>query len=123
MRSTDIFVTNKNDFTHEDAYDGVEYVFPPNERVAVPVDAAVHMFGFNQPDKTTVLSRLGWAWHYEPKARNFTDDPEGVKKLARFVFTRAVMVEETIGEAASAAVPALPGKRGIDFLQSPEPLV
>jgi hypothetical protein len=39
---------------------------------------------------------LGWAFKYDPAARNFVDDPEGVKKLARFVFTKAIMVEAPI---------------------------
>lgn len=92
----EIFVTNNNDFHHADSFDGVEYAFPPRERVAVPVDAATHMFGFNMPDKTETLTRLGWATRYDANSKQWADDPEGVKKLARFVFTKAVMVEERI---------------------------
>jgi hypothetical protein len=81
----DIFVTNKNDFYHEYMYNGDKYQFPQGERVVVPDAAASHMLGFNKPDKTETLVRLGWA--------NLNDD-EGVKRLAKFVFTRGVLVEE-----------------------------
>ena len=97
----EIFVTNRNDFHHFDRYAGVDYDFPPNERVAVPVEAAVHMFGFNMPDKSEALSRLGWSVKYDPTVRNYVNDDEGVKKLARFVFTKAVMVEEPIDAPAA----------------------
>jgi hypothetical protein len=92
----EIFVTNTNDFHFEDMFDGVEYQFPPNERVIVPVDAATHIFGFNMPDKTAVLSRLGWGFKYDPKSKTFTNDDEAPKRLAKFVFTRAIMVEERV---------------------------
>jgi hypothetical protein len=90
-----IFVTNKNDFVHTDAYDGEEYVFPPGERVLVPSDAATHMFGFNLPDKSESLVRLGWATIYDPAAKTFVDNPDGVKKLAKFIFDEAVMVSKS----------------------------
>ena len=94
----EIFVTNNNDFHHSDSYDGVHFDFPPKERVAVPVDAAVHMFGFNSPDKDTVLHRLGWAARVNAKTRTLEENPDGVKQLAKFVFTRAVMVEAPVEE-------------------------
>jgi len=90
-----IFVTNKNDFTHTDAYDGEEYVFPPGERVLIPAEAATHMFAFNMPDQSEALVRLGWATIYNPGAKTFVDNPDGVKKLAAFVFDEAVMVSKS----------------------------
>src|SRR5882672_2602967 len=99
----EIFVTNKNDFHHTDMFDGQEYEFPPQERVAISVDAATHMFGFNMPDKTETLTRLGWATRLDRDAKQWVDDPAGVKKLAKFVFTKAVMVEAPI-ESDSAAL-------------------
>jgi len=80
---------------HVDAYDGIEYVFPPNERVLVPADAATHMLGFNMPDKSAALVRLGWATKYDDKAKNFVDNPAGAERLKRFVFEKAVMVSES----------------------------
>lgn len=85
----DIFVRNTNDFDHTDHYNGMEFDFPKGERVLVPVEAAMHMFGFNKVDKTDNLSRLGWA--------NLPND-EGAKKLAKFIFTQAVMIEQPVEE-------------------------
>lgn len=98
-----VFVTNNNDFFHEDRFDGEMYQFPPKEKVQVPVDAAVHMFAFNMPDKTDALVRLGWAMIYDPASKRMVENPEGVKRLARFVFTRAVMVEEVVAPHGKAA--------------------
>lgn len=96
----ELFVTNKNDFVHEDRYAGEDYVFPPNEKVLISEAAAEHMFGFGKANKTDTLARLGWA---NPRPG---EEPEaGVKKLARFVFTRGVVVEvpaEPEEEAAGA---------------------
>ena len=132
----EIFVTNRNDFHHSDSFDGVEYDFPPAERVIVPVDAAVHMFGFNQPDKSSVLARLGWAWRPSPDGKKFIEDDDGVKRLARFVFTKAVMIEAPVDAPEPApvgladmpepAMVAAVSKRKtppIDFLASATPLV
>jgi hypothetical protein len=90
-----LFVTNKNDFVHEDRYDGEDYRFPPNERILISTDAATHFFGWNLVDKTDTLVRLGWATRYDPAAKNFIEDAEGVKKLARFVFEEAVTVPKS----------------------------
>lgn len=90
-----IFVTNKNDFVHQDRFDGEDFVFPPGERVLISADAAIHMFGFNLMDKSDVLIRLGWASHYDETVKNFVENPEGVKKLAKFVFDEAVMVSKS----------------------------
>lgn len=87
-----IFVTNTNDFVHSDRYDGSEYTFPPGEKVLLPVVAARLFFGFQNPDKSEALIRQGWA--------NLTptdNDPDwGAKRLAKFVFTRGVMIEEPV---------------------------
>ena len=96
----DIFVTNKNTFFHSDRYNGQDYDFPPNQRVPIPVEAAIHMFGFNCPDKTEVLTRLGWAMRFNSKIKQYEDDPKGIQKLANFVFTRAVLTEELLPETA-----------------------
>jgi hypothetical protein len=90
-----IFVTNTNDFDHVDSYDGEEYVFPQNERVLIPYDAAVHFFAHNLKDKSEALVRLGWAMRYDGTKKQFVEDEEGVKKLARFVFDEAVMVSKS----------------------------
>lgn len=78
-----IFVTNKNDFEHQDRYNGVDYFWNPGDKVAVPEEAAAHMFGYGRADKTENLVRLGWNWQ----------EDEGVRKLAKFVFSQAQIVE------------------------------
>ena len=86
----EIFITNHNDFDHQDRFDGQDFFFPRGERVTVPVVAAAHMFGLGLVDKSETLIRAGWA-----------NDKDGVKKLANFVFTQGVMVEAPV-EAQSA---------------------
>ncbi len=85
----EIFVTNTNDFDHQDRFDGQDYFFPKGERVTVPVLAAGHMLGLGMADKTETLIRLGWA-----------NTEDGVKKLAAFVFTQGVMVEAPVDAQA-----------------------
>ena len=91
-----VFVTNNNPFTHADRYDGETFTFPPKERVLVPIEAAIHMLAYKLEDKTDALVRLGWATKYDPKTKTFTEDDEGVKKLARFVFEEAVMQPKSL---------------------------
>jgi hypothetical protein len=93
----EVFVTNKNSFPHEDRFNGHLYSFPRDEKVLIPIDAARHMFGFGAPDKTEALVRLGWA---NPGPGD--DNDAGVKKLAKFVFTQAKVVEEPVDEKAIA---------------------
>jgi hypothetical protein len=102
----DIFVTNGNAFAHVDFYNGVAYEFPPGERVAVPDQAARHMLAYQDPDKDTVLHRLGWAGTMArlPDGRSeWVPDDSGAKKLAKFRFTKAMLVEAPEPEAAPLA--------------------
>jgi hypothetical protein len=89
MAFDQIFVTNKNTFNHQDSYDGEVFDFPPNVQVMIPFNAALHMFAYQNPDKTEALLRLGWANKYDPAVKNYVEDPEGVRKLANFVFEEA----------------------------------
>jgi hypothetical protein len=95
MGNDSVFVTNTNSFEHVDRFDGEEFVFPPGVRVLVPIAAATHMLGYNLVDKSDILSRLGWAMKYDPETKKVGDDPEGVKRLAGFVFDEAVMVAKS----------------------------
>ena len=89
----EIFVRNTSDRDHTDSYDSVQYDFPKGEKTLIPVEAAIHMFGFNRKDKTDNLNRLGWA--------NLPND-EGAKRLAKFVFTQPVVVEMPAEEIPEA---------------------
>lgn len=87
-----VFVTNTNDFVHEDRYNGEDFIFPPNQAVLCSEVAANHMFGYGQPDKSDTLVRLGWAMMYDTSTKRMVENPDGVKKLARFIFEEAVTV-------------------------------
>lgn len=41
-------------------YDGQDYVFKPGVTVALPDEAATHIFGYGLDDKSRALIRLGW---------------------------------------------------------------
>ena len=90
-----VFVTNRNKQTHTDRYDGEDFVFPPGEKILIPIPAAVHMFGYGLEDKEDALQRLGWASKYDPVTRSLSVNTEGVKRLANFVFEEAVMVSKS----------------------------
>jgi hypothetical protein len=95
-----IFVTNQNEETHVDRYDGEDYEFVPNDPVLIPGDAAVHMFGYGLTDKTAVLLRLGWLNKYSPEKKTMVEDPEGIRRLANFVFEDAVVKPRSALQAA-----------------------
>lgn len=113
----DIFVHNRNPFTHVDRYNGMDYVFPAGEKVAVPAEAAAHMLGFARADKTDNLLRLGW---------NHLPHEEGVSRLAKFVFSEARLVEADVPTLADITTSApnepkpqntlsLPGRKRTDM--------
>jgi hypothetical protein len=100
MGMNQVFVTNTNEFAHTDQYDGDAYTFPPGEKVLIPYDAAVHMFGRGLDDKTETLVRLGWAQTFDPASRQFVENPDGVKRLAAFVFEEAILAPKSSLERA-----------------------
>ena len=58
-------IVNRNDFPISDRFDGVPYVFEQNRAVAIPIDAANHIFGwYPEVDmaivKRHVQKRMGW---------------------------------------------------------------
>lgn len=50
-----IKVTNHNDFTINEMYDGIPYVFAKDKPVTVPLEAMRHIFGANFPEDKSVL--------------------------------------------------------------------
>jgi len=73
-------VTNSNNFDLIDRYDGRDYIFPAGATVALGEDAAKHIFGFGDVDKSTYLARLGWV-------RNSGEVEAGMQKLNGFSFS------------------------------------
>lgn len=55
-----IAVTNETDKTIKGRYAGVDYEFPVGVAVEIHSDAARHIFGFGDSDKSFALGRLGW---------------------------------------------------------------
>lgn len=74
---SEIWITNRSETVFQDGFAGVKYTFTPGEAVAIPLEAARHIFGFQSEDKTPFLARLGWA-------RTTNDVPEGLKRLEAF---------------------------------------
>ena len=72
---TTVFVTNNTEHEVCDGYDGKFYDFPIGECVEVPIDIAIHVFGYDQEDKKPYLTRLGWV-------KSGTDYKQGFKTLA-----------------------------------------
>lgn len=57
-----IGIKNKTGKPIKGRYDGKDYTFPPDAKVVTPIsdEAARHIFGFGEKDKTRALLRLGW---------------------------------------------------------------
>jgi|GEM_PF-3997427 hypothetical protein len=72
-------ITNGNEFKFKARFDGMEFVFPPGEAVMCQDEAAQHIFGIAERDKTPVLARHGWVKPMAP-----LDD--GMAILNRFKF-------------------------------------
>lgn len=90
-----IYVTNTNAFTHTDRYNGVDYLFEPNDSVLLEEVAAQHMLGYGLADKSNTLTRLGWAFRYdEASGKMVTSENEGIEKLRKFIFSRASFVKQ-----------------------------
>ena len=73
-------ITNGNDFSFSASYNGEIYTFPKGKQVSCEDEAVAHIFGLDQTDKTSVLSRHGWITPTGPKT-------EGLAILARFTFS------------------------------------
>lgn len=55
-----LVVTSKLDKPFKARFHGVDYEFKRGKGVEMPVEAAAHIFGFGEEDKTRALHRLGW---------------------------------------------------------------
>ena len=75
-----IYVTNRWNKPVVMSYCFVLYEFPVGLTVEVPLDAARHIFGFDEDDKEPYMVRLGWI-------RTKNDYDESVKIYDRFEFS------------------------------------
>lgn len=62
-------------------YDGKKFEFPADEKVTTPIseEAARHIFGYGERDKTRALLRLGWV-------QNGANVEAAEERLGRFQF-------------------------------------
>jgi len=79
---TIVSVTNKWVKPVEASFEYVLYRFPINEAVEIPVEAARHIFGYEQENKVPYLTRLAFI-------QTMNDIPEGIKILDKFRITEA----------------------------------
>jgi len=77
-RSTYVRVVNHNKDV-AGRFNGKDYVFKTGKPLNVPELVARHIFGFGLEDKTSALSRLGWA-------RTSDELEAGLEKLAKVTF-------------------------------------
>ena len=73
-------VTNKSGEEFSDRFDGHDYSFPKGSTVSINEDAARHIFGFGEGDKTPYLVRLGWM-------RSNREYDMAMQTMAGFVFS------------------------------------
>lgn len=82
-------VTNRHAVRYVDRYDGKDFEFMPNEPVVMSEEAARHIFGYGDPDKTPYLARNG------KQTTTKLEGKGGVKEahdwLARFEFKELVV--------------------------------
>lgn len=72
-------VKNGNKFDFSGRFNGRDYRFPKGKTVAIPEDAARHIFGVGEQDKTDVLVRHGWM-------RHSSEYDKGMEILNKFSF-------------------------------------
>lgn len=104
-RLLEVTVKNKNSTTFRDSYLGMQFEFKPNEKVTIPLEAAIHIFGFNKKDKTANKVRLGianhpdgdnWLGNFDIEAVEYVakDELEEIEKLKQDLEERNLMIEE-----------------------------
>jgi hypothetical protein len=100
-----VWVLNTSDAPLKASYDGVSYEFPVGRHVAVPIEAAKHIFGYPDEDKEPCLVRLGWV-------RMNTDLPAGFERLARFVISDRPSQDHHYQSPVVGRIPLPPSKGG-----------
>lgn len=110
MSNFQIKVTNGNDVTFEDRYDGILYKIPAKGKVNLPYDAAVHIFGVDfengQIDRDAIFTHLGrrWGWNRsflknkDEDKNKFRDQAKEMFEKIEFNVISMVMVETDVTE-------------------------
>lgn len=104
-----IGIKNTLDETIKGRYDGQDYEFRTGQTVALPEEAARHIFGYGVDDKSRALIRLGWV-------ANSTGMEAAMAKLdgIKFLAEKEVVFEEPEEEQAMQTAAPPPGT-GIDI--------
>jgi len=76
---TILYVCNNGDKDFSDRYDGEDFSFKVGETIQIPFEAARHIFGYGEADKSRALRRQGVYTHS-------TDAEKGQKWIDQFVF-------------------------------------
>jgi len=82
-----VYVTNNSDKELVSEYSYTEYKFPVGKTVAVPHNAAKHIFGYGQENKEPYLARLGFV-------RLHSELEQGLEKLLQFEISTEAPVEK-----------------------------
>jgi len=97
----DVFVTNCTDTGLVDRFAGVDYKFPINVLVQVPVAVAEHIFGYGDENKLPYLVRLNFT-------KDSTDVGQALERLARFKISRSAAQDR---KPSAVGVVPLPVKK------------
>jgi hypothetical protein len=79
-----LIVTNGLEQTIAAKFAGQDFEFPPGKDVPCDEEAAAHIFGFGEPDKSIALLRLGWITPGHDKVI-------AEERLKKIVFKRATV--------------------------------
>jgi hypothetical protein len=72
-----VWILNNTSEELIDKWAGETFKFPPNTPVEVPVEVAMHTFGYLRDDKEYNLIRLGWT-------KTNLDMPQALERLSKF---------------------------------------
>lgn len=111
--NNEVIVTNKNSTSFVASYKGIKFNFEPNEKIAMPLEAAVVIFGFNQSNKGPAMQRLGLSTN--PNGAEFyrnidfkyveyirKDDAEEIEQLKIDLEAKQVEIENLSSELKKA---------------------
>ena len=112
-RSNYVRIVNHNkDVTGR--FNGKDYLFKTGKPTDVPELVARHVFGFGMEDKTSALSRLGWA-------RTSDEMEAGLEKLAKVTFDDPPEMIEAPKRTGTAGPPVnAGGTEGAEFNSAPK---